>query len=445
MRIGRCLVAVSVLAFALVANAARADEPAPEQGRRPAVGEKPPPVAASTWLNTADGKSPGLEGKVVLVEFWGTWCGPCVRAMPHIQDLHERYGPRGVVVVGITREKPDEVKGFLAENKYTMPVGCDPEQTCVNAYRPNGWPSTYVLGKDGLVAFVGKPYGAEAAVEKALGLESDAAALLTAYLDAAKAADAKATRAALERLTEKAYPGFDLKAWALGALGSEPAAPTTPPKVDAAKVLDGILAAWKATDATKRGLALTPVAQNGPTKFDLRAWTLTAFAKAFPLTKDELTAALDGERYGVALDLLLYRNPAAGLLSQAAKHAGFAAWCKAKRDDAKKDARRGLMAIHYVFPGKPLGQMNEEQQKKFWQDLAVSGMVTDEKEKRVIGLLIGGDHVMEDGAPAYVSYQLARYVLMTSLLDGKPLKAAALTAEAKKQEEEIVAELKRTY
>jgi thiol-disulfide isomerase/thioredoxin len=451
MRVGRCLAAVGLFACVLGRGAASAEEegePLDLPQAEAAVGEKAPPVTATAWLNTPGGKDPlagGLEGKVVLVEFWGTWCGPCVRAMPHIQELHEKYGPRGLLVVAITRETSEKVTGFLSENRYTMPVGCDPDQTCVKAYRVKGWPSTFVIGKDGNLSYAADPYGCEAAVEKALGLETDPAKLLTAYLDAAKGTDAKAVRSALERLAEKAPAAFDLKAWALAALGSDPVAPPLPPKVDAAKVMDALLAAWKTTDATKKPLALTPVALNGPTAYDLQAWARAASAKAYPVTKDELVLLLDGGRFGMALDALLQRNPSGAVLSAAAKHEKFVSWCKAKRDDVKKDARRGLMAIHYVFPGEPLGKMDEATQKKFWSDLSVSGMATDKEQKHVVGVLIGGGYVMKETAAAWVAEHLTRFALMTSIVDGKPLKGAALAAEAKKQDDDIVAELKRTY
>lgn len=448
----------AALAALLVAGVsrARADEkdgapaapPAPAAPTgAPVVGERPPPVTASVWLNTEGGKSPlaDLEGKAVLVEFWGTWCGPCVRAMPHIQALHERYGPRGLVVVGITRETADEVKGYLAENKYTMPIGCDPEQTCVKAYALKGWPSTFVIGKDGTLLYASSPYGAETAVEQALGLESGPAALLTGWLDAAKGSDAKATRQALERLSEKATGTFDLKAWALSALGSEPATPAAPPKVDGAKALDGVVPAWKGTDAAKRAAALTPLAQAGPTAFDLETWARTALGKAFPLTKLELTAALDAGRFGPVLEMLLYRNAAAALLTQASKHAGFVAWCKSKRDDVRADARRGLMAIHWVFADPPMNGIDEATNEKFWADISVSGMATSADKKAILGLLLGGEMVLKADCPAYVRDHLAQFVVMTSVIDGKPLKGAAVAAEAKKEQDAILADLKRKY
>jgi thiol-disulfide isomerase/thioredoxin len=405
-------------------------------------------VTSAEGLNTPDGKSPldaAAGEKVVMVEFWGTWCGPCVRAMPHVQELHDRYGPRGLLVVGITRETAAQVKDWVAENKVTFPIGCDPEQACVKAYGIRGWPSTFLIAKNGDLAYAGDPYGVEPAIEKALGLESGPGTLLSQHFDALAGKDAAAARSTLARLTEKAGPEFDLRAWALGALKSEPPTPATPPKVDGAKGLEAVRTAWIGSDAAKRAAALTPVAQAGPTAFDLQSWTRHAFGKAYPLTKDELEADLAASRFGPVLDALLFRNPPSGVAAAAAKHTGFVGWCKSKRADVRADARRALMALRYVFVEKPMDGMDEAMQAAFWKDMSVSGMAFNNERNVLLGILIGGAMVMKEQMPGYARDQLARWALMTSLIDGKPLKPPQVAAEAKKEQDAIVAELKRTY
>src|SRR5262249_9546490 len=118
--------------------------------------------------------------------------------------------------------EPRAMQGFLQQNAYTMAVGSDPERKVVTAYGIRGWPSTFVIGKDGKIAHVGTPYDAEAAVERALGLETSPATLLAVWLDA-QAKGKAGQRDALTRLLEKAPPDFDLRAWARANGGAEAA------------------------------------------------------------------------------------------------------------------------------------------------------------------------------------------------------------------------------
>ena len=164
------------------------------------------------------------DHRLVMLEFWGTWCGPCVRSMPKVQKLWDRYRNLGLLVVAITREAAGEVRPFLKDNGYTMPVACDPSQACISEFQIDGWPTTYLIDRDGRVLWRGAPYGVEPQIEKALGLESSPKTLLTQSLDAEAAGDDEALRAALERLVAKATPAFDLVDWAGTALGELPPA-----------------------------------------------------------------------------------------------------------------------------------------------------------------------------------------------------------------------------
>src|SRR5688572_15058845 len=175
------------------------------------VGDPAPEIGVRKWLNVAAGQEPtpeSLKGRVVMIEFWGTWCGPCVQAMPKVQEIHDRYKDRGLTVLAISYETLDVMRPFLEKNAFTMPVGSDPTKATVEAYGVRSWPSTFVIDRDGKIAFAGAPYGVEPAIEKALGLESSPGTLLTAWLSLPAKADAASARASLERLVEKAPADF---------------------------------------------------------------------------------------------------------------------------------------------------------------------------------------------------------------------------------------------
>jgi peroxiredoxin/outer membrane lipoprotein-sorting protein len=114
-----------------------------------------------------------LKGKVVVIDFWATWCGPCKQAMPTIQKLYNTYKNKGVVVLGINvSENADPVK-FMKENGYSYRLLLNGDQVATN-YKVEGIPTMYVIDKNGKIAFgqsgVGQNYAEklEAAIKKSL-------------------------------------------------------------------------------------------------------------------------------------------------------------------------------------------------------------------------------------------------------------------------------------
>ena len=82
------------------------------------VGDPAPPLAVSTWLHGAPVK--GFEpGRAYVVEFWATWCGPCIQIMPHMGDLQDEYREKGVTFIGFASEANDKeakVNAFVAKH-----------------------------------------------------------------------------------------------------------------------------------------------------------------------------------------------------------------------------------------------------------------------------------------------------------------------------------------
>lgn len=124
---------------------------------QPAVGTVPPEIDAQGWYNHL-GPQPSLEafrGQTVLVEFWATWCPPCVAAWPHLQELHEEYESKGLVILGLSAEEPGVVGAFVDDKGITARVAYG--STSGGKYGVTGIPKTFLIAPDGKVAWHGNP------------------------------------------------------------------------------------------------------------------------------------------------------------------------------------------------------------------------------------------------------------------------------------------------
>jgi len=97
-----------------------------------------------------------LQGKVVFLNFWASWCGPCKAEMPHIQKVYEEYKEKDVVIlaVNITASEKNGIEGvnsFLEENKFTFPVLYDKDGAVATEYKVTSIPKTYIINKDGII------------------------------------------------------------------------------------------------------------------------------------------------------------------------------------------------------------------------------------------------------------------------------------------------------
>ena len=171
------------------------------------LGDPAAPLAIKDWVkgkpvDVKDGKN------IYVVEFWATWCGPCLRSIPHLSEMQAKFKDKGVVFVGISDEDVCKVKPFVEKmgEKMDYVVACDDERKSnagyMGAYGQGGIPTAFIVGKDGKVQWFGHPMAdLEKTLEKIIGGKHDlkaaakqdeTRATLAEYAQLAKAGDPKA-------------------------------------------------------------------------------------------------------------------------------------------------------------------------------------------------------------------------------------------------------------
>jgi cytochrome c biogenesis protein CcmG, thiol:disulfide interchange protein DsbE len=116
---------------------------------------EPAPDFALTALDGSRVRLRDLRGRVVLLNFWATWCAPCRDEMPALARLGVELGDRGLAVLAVNhQEAPDVVAAFARELGVTVPVLLDSAGDVAERYRVQALPTTYLIGRDGTLAGV---------------------------------------------------------------------------------------------------------------------------------------------------------------------------------------------------------------------------------------------------------------------------------------------------
>ena len=153
------------------------------------IGSPAPRPEIETWFHDREPITSFEAGKVYVIEFWATWCGPCIASMPHLKEIQERHAADGLTVISVSDEDPAKIEAFLdrehGETTFRELTGhyhlaTDPDgsmrQGYMRAADQNGIPTAFIVGKDGLIEWIGHPMRIDEPVARVLAGDWDRAA-----------------------------------------------------------------------------------------------------------------------------------------------------------------------------------------------------------------------------------------------------------------------------
>ncbi len=114
-------------------------------------------------------KSSDFQGKVVIIDFWATWCPLCVNETPNLVELQKKYGAQGLQIIGISMDtSPDSIKSFLKDKGIEYPVVMGNDQTLALFGNVELLPTTFVIDRSGKIVAKHETYTEESVFEQAI-------------------------------------------------------------------------------------------------------------------------------------------------------------------------------------------------------------------------------------------------------------------------------------
>lgn len=197
-------------AMSLTGAALSAQDNAESEATLLTIGSKAPALDVEHWVQNGNGKFKPVQkfedGKVYVVEFWATWCGPCVASMPHLAETQATYADKGVQIVSISDEDLETVQTFLKREVASNPEGeekkddkpktyadltsaycltTDPDGSSQKDYmqaaQQNGIPTAFIVGKKGEIEWIGHPMEMDEPLKSVVDDKWDRAAFLAEF------------------------------------------------------------------------------------------------------------------------------------------------------------------------------------------------------------------------------------------------------------------------
>jgi peroxiredoxin len=109
----------------------------------------PAPALDGKYYSGDTGTLAKLKGKVVVVDFWATWCGPCRQTLPALDALYKKYKPKGLEIIGVSSESLEELKAFQETAKLAYPLFNDVGRLTTNQYQAMAYPTMVIIDKFG--------------------------------------------------------------------------------------------------------------------------------------------------------------------------------------------------------------------------------------------------------------------------------------------------------
>lgn len=152
MKKRRTLLFISLLLCSLLVSCTGSKEGSEETIKSPGKGDK----ALEVVVRDLDGKTVKLsqfKGKVVMLNFWATWCPPCREEMPSMEALYKKFKGTDLVMLPVSiDDNADTIRDFMKRNRYAMPVYHDSTRDSGSAYGITGVPETFIIDKNGVIS-----------------------------------------------------------------------------------------------------------------------------------------------------------------------------------------------------------------------------------------------------------------------------------------------------